>query len=55
MTQSEHRISVTNALIFDGFNAELIEGSMLCVDGLIMEVGTKVSAPDENIDARGAL
>lgn len=55
MTQSEHRISVTNALIFDGFNAELIEGSMLCVDGLIMEVGTKVSASDENIDARGGV
>jgi imidazolonepropionase-like amidohydrolase len=47
-------LTITNALIFDGESAELSEGSIRIVDGVIEEVGD-VSSGDQTIDARGGV
>lgn len=48
-------LAITNALIFDGFNAELIDGSILCLDGQITEINGRPLAADVVIDARGGV
>lgn len=54
-----NNLLVQNAVIFDGFNADLTEGSVLIQDGLIVEVG-QVSRPsyfkdDEVLDVKGKV
>lgn len=39
MAANENNLLVQNALIFDGFSDQLVEGSILIQDGLITEVG----------------
>lgn len=53
MGQGPGRLTIANALIFDGISAELTEGSIHLADGVIVEVGNRVSPADQLIDARG--
>jgi imidazolonepropionase-like amidohydrolase len=46
---------VHNALVFDGSSAELVEGSVRIVDGVIAEIGEVVAPEAPSIDARGAV
>lgn len=53
MGQRPGRLTIANALIFDGMSAELTEGSIHLADGVIVEIGNRVSPADQLIDARG--
>jgi imidazolonepropionase-like amidohydrolase len=46
-------LTVLNAVIFDGSSAELVEGSIRIADGVIVEVGDRVSHADHVVDAGG--
>lgn len=46
-------LTVTNALIFDGVSAQLIEGSVRAEGGVIVETGSGVRPAGQIIDARG--
>ncbi|GAA4429056.1 amidohydrolase family protein [Georgenia halophila] len=49
-----HVLTITNALIFDGWSADLTEGSVLVRDGEIAAVGD-VTTEGEVLDARGGV
>jgi imidazolonepropionase-like amidohydrolase len=46
-------LTVTNALIFDGQSADLVEGSIRIANGEITEIGARVSQAEQVIDVRG--
>ncbi len=46
--------TITNALVFDGSSAELLEGSIVMADGVIQDVGD-VAASGRTIDAGGRV
>ncbi len=48
-------LTVVNALIFDGENADLVEGSIRIEDGIIKEIGANLAAGERVIDARGRV
>lgn len=48
-------LTVVNALIFDGDNADLTEGSIRIEDGVIEEIGTNLAKSDRVIDAHGRV
>ena len=48
-------LTVVNALIFDGDNADLIEGSIRIENGVIEEIGTNLAKSDRVIDAHGRV
>lgn len=59
MAPTENNLFIQNALIFDGFNDQLVEGSILIQDGFITEVGA-ASKPSyfqshQSIDVKGKV
>lgn len=48
-------LTVTNARIFDGWSAELVEGNVVVEDGVVTAVGPDVEGPGEVLDARGSV
>ncbi|RIJ71148.1 amidohydrolase family protein [Nakamurella silvestris] len=52
-TREVERITVTNALIFDGRSPDLVEGDIVIEDGVITEVGSVTRAQGQVVDARG--
>ncbi|MGA7203764.1 MAG: amidohydrolase family protein [Specibacter sp.] len=54
MPNATELLTVTNALIFDGFSPDLVEGSILMRDGVIEAVGD-VAAEGEIVDAGGKM
>lgn len=55
MLEANLRLTILNALIFDGVSAELTEGSIRVVDGKIAEIGGSWSSDEHTIDAHGAV
>lgn len=51
---SPSSLTITNALIFDGTSAELVEGSIAIVDGVVKEIG-KLAPTGQTIDAAGKV
>jgi imidazolonepropionase-like amidohydrolase len=51
MTADERSTTIVNARIFDGHNADLVEGSVRIEDGVIVEVGDSVVPAGRIIDA----
>lgn len=54
MPSSAGDLTLENAVIFDGWSADLTEGSLRVADGVIAEIGPRVSQAERVIDARGA-
>jgi imidazolonepropionase-like amidohydrolase len=52
---SKGSLTITNALIFDGESADLVEGSIRVADGEVVEIGGSTISGDAVIDARGAV
>jgi len=48
-------ITVENARVFDGRSADLTEASIRVADGVIAEIGDRVTRSERVIDARGAV
>jgi imidazolonepropionase-like amidohydrolase len=46
-------LTITDALIFDGWSAELREGSLYVHDGVITEIGDRVTRAERVVEARG--
>ncbi|MEV0702383.1 amidohydrolase family protein [Saccharopolyspora sp. NPDC050389] len=54
MPSSARDLTFENAVIFDGWSADLVEGSIRVADGAIAEIGPRVSRADRVIDAKGS-
>ncbi|GLZ08880.1 peptidase M38 [Actinomadura sp. NBRC 104412] len=46
-------LTITDALIFDGWSAELAEASLYVRDGVVTEIGDRVTRAERVIEARG--
>ena len=46
-------LTITDALIFDGWSAELTEASLYVRDGVVTEIGDRVTRAERVIEARG--
>lgn len=55
LSLKSQRMAIKNAVIFDGLNAELVEGTILCANGVIESVGESPGEVDETVDARGGV
>ncbi len=52
---SSRTLRIDNAVVFDGVSEELREGSILIVDGVIVDVGSTDSGGEAVLDARGSV
>ncbi|WP_329521525.1 metal-dependent hydrolase family protein [Spirillospora sp. NBC_01491] len=55
MPEPTSGLTVDNALVFDGWSADLREASLFVRDGVIAEIGDRVTRGDRVIDARGRV